>query len=111
MNCFSHLREASPQLTRSVLSLNEIERMSIADPGSWCPQRHANSPRGWSRFRAGNAPARAAHRRCGGTFDYTNDLSNDGLRVWDANFGFWAMLLLSCTTAISGGMHGKEDQV
>jgi len=28
-----------------------------------------------------------------------------------ANFDFWAMLLLSCTTAITGGMHGKEDQV
>src|SRR4029077_135820 len=28
-----------------------------------------------------------------------------------ANSDFWAMLLLSCTTAITGGMHGKEDQV
>ncbi len=51
-----------------------------------------------------------AHRRCGGPFDYTKDLSNDGLRVWGANSDFWAMLLLSCTTAITGGMHGKEDQ-
>lgn len=65
----------------------------------------------WELFVDGNAPARAAHRRRGGPFDYTKDLSNDGPRVWDANSDFWAMLLLSCTTAITGGMHGKEDQV
>ena len=37
-------------------------------------------------------------------------LRKDVLRVRDANSDFWAMLLLSCT-AITGGMHGKEDQV
>ena len=33
-------------------------------------------------------PGGGVHRRCGGTFDYTHDLSNDGLRVWDANLVF-----------------------
>lgn len=66
------------------------------------------APRGWCKVMQ---TARAAHRRFGGPFDYTKDLSNDGLEVWAANSDFWAMLLLCCTTAISGGMHGKEDQV